>query len=86
MRLETVERDRLIVAYCSVGLRSAEYVERLQHQGFQKVFNLRGSIFSWANEGYPLEAAGHAATKVHPYNDRWGKLLRPELRYRDAAQ
>ena len=64
VRLETVGRDRLIVAYCSVGLRSAEYVEHLQQQGFQKAFNLRGSIFSWANEGYPLEAAGRSTREM----------------------
>jgi len=79
---EKVDRDQHIVAYCSVGLRSAEYVQQLQKQGFQNVYNLRGSIFMWANNGYPLEVEGRAAVKakVHPFNDRWGKLLHPELR------
>jgi rhodanese-related sulfurtransferase len=86
--LQTAEFDRnqLIVAYCSVGLRSAEYVQQLQQQGFRNVYNLRGSIFMWANNGYPLEADGTAATKVHPYNDRWGKLLHPKLRSTKGEQ
>lgn len=77
--VESLGRDQLIVAYCSVGLRSAEYVRRLQQQGFHNAYNLRGSIFLWANSGYPLEADGRPAMKVHPYSERWGKLLHPEL-------
>lgn len=79
LQTEKIDRDQLIVAYCSVGLRSAEYVQQLQQQGFHNVYNLRGSIFMWANNGYPLEANGRTATRVHPYDDRWGKLLDPQL-------
>ena len=41
---------------------------------------MSGSIFQWANEGYPIERNGEPADKVHPYNARWGKLLKPQLR------
>lgn len=74
-----IEKDRLIVAYCSVGLRSAAFVHNLQQAGFTHVKNLRGSIFRWAEAGYPLEAQGEPAHKVHPYNRRWGKLLDERL-------
>ncbi|SHO47371.1 rhodanese-like domain-containing protein [Desulfopila aestuarii] len=77
---EKSEKDLLIVAYCSVGLRSAKYVQQLQQQGLQNVYNLRGSIFMWANKGYPLESDNGPVARVHPFNERWGKLLRPELR------
>lgn len=64
-----------VVAYCSVGLRSAKYVRTLQEEGVQEVFNLRGSIFMWANRGFELHSSQGVTLEVHPYNSRWGKLL-----------
>ena len=43
------------------------------------VFNLQGSIFQWANEGRLLMANDRAVHAVHPYNERWGVLLNPQL-------
>lgn len=77
--LEDLGRDVVIIAYCSVGLRSAQYVQQLQDRGFTRAYNLKGSLFMWANRGYPLTADGHAVTQVHPYSKRWGKLLHAEL-------
>ncbi len=71
--------DSLIVAYCSVGLRSAKYVQQLKARGFTRVYNLRGSIFTWANRGLPLVVDGRKALHVHPYSERWGKLLKENL-------
>lgn len=68
-----------VVAYCSVGLRSAEYVQEMQKNGVQEIYNLRGSIFMWANKGLTLQSAQGKATVVHPYNARWGKLLDKRL-------
>lgn len=80
-RPEAVGPDAEIVVYCSVGLRSAEYAEQLRRGGYQQVYNLRGSIFAWANSGYSLEAGdGSPTNRVHPYDRRWGELLKPEHR------
>ncbi len=76
-------KDQPIVTYCSVGYRSGAFAKKLQEAGFTNVQNLAGSIFQWANEGRPLEHDGHPVTKVHPYNESWGKLLKPELRARE---
>lgn len=73
-------KESSIVVYCSVGIRSASFAEKLEKRGYLDVKNLTGSIFEWANKGYPLEQAGKPATKVHPYNNLWGLLLRAELR------
>ena len=75
-----VARDKPIVTYCSVGYRSAAFAKKLQAAGFHNVQNLSGSIFDWANNGNPLEQQGRPAHNVHPYNERWGRLLRKELR------
>jgi len=71
--------DRPVIAYCAVGYRSAALVSRLRAAGHRNVYNLEGSIFEWANQGRPLERDGLPATKVHPFDSDWGRLLRPEL-------
>ena len=78
--IETLARETPIVAYCSVGYRSSQLVERLQSEGFTDVKNLEGSIFEWANKGYPLEREGETVHEVHPFDEEWGRLLDPELR------
>lgn len=72
--------DTPIVAYCSVGYRSAELVEKLQEAGFSQVRNLQGSIFRWANEGRPVYRDSVQVQTVHPYGKPWSRLLDPERR------
>ena len=75
-----LEKGRPVVTYCSVGYRSSAMADRLRKAGVPQVSNLEGSIFQWANEGRPLEANGKPATKVHPYNDTFGKMLDAQRR------
>lgn len=77
-----------IITYCSIGYRSAELAEMLEEDDNidLPVKNVVGSIFQWANEGRPLESAkGEPATKVHPFNDTWGRLLEPAKRLEGAT-
>jgi rhodanese-related sulfurtransferase len=77
--LQHVVTDTPIVAYCSIGYRSAVICDRLQAQGFMNVMNLEGSIFAWANADYPVYRNGHIVHQVHPANSVWGHLLRKEF-------
>ncbi|MGD2064517.1 MAG: rhodanese-like domain-containing protein [Nitrospirota bacterium] len=77
--LRSAGKDHPIVAYCSVGYRSAAIVERLSAAGFTRVRNLEGSLFQWANEGRPVYRDGRAVEEVHPYDDKWGVLLDRDL-------
>ncbi|MCY3554962.1 MAG: rhodanese-like domain-containing protein [Gemmatimonadetes bacterium] len=78
--LEDIPSDRPVVLYCSVGYRSSEMAGSLQKKGYQKVYNLEGSIFAWANEGKPVYRGGERVRVVHPYDRVWGKLLKKVLR------
>ena len=84
--IETLESDMMdrpdmpIVAYCSVGYRSSELVQKLTERGFTNVKNLEGSIFEWANRGYPVERDGEEVREVHPFDDHWGTFLDEDLR------
>ena len=78
--LEGVPPGRPVVLYCSVGYRSSEMAGFLQKRGYEKVYNLEGSIFAWANEGRPVYRGGEHVQVVHPYDRVWGKLLKKALR------
>lgn len=78
--LKDIPKDQPIVAYCSVGYRSSALSEKLMKQGFTNVANLEGSIFQWANEGRPVFQGEQQVKQVHPFDAKWGNLLRPELR------
>ncbi len=69
-----------VVVYCSVGYRSSAFAEKLRRAGLTGVFNLEGSIFQWANEGRPVYRGEQRATKVHPYDRKWGAMLGEKLR------
>lgn len=71
-----------VVVYCSVGYRSSALAKKLAKAGLTNVSNLEGSLFAWANEGRPVYR-GEARLdppRVHPYDAKWGRLLKPGLR------
>ena len=69
-----------IVAYCSVGYRSAGLVAELRERGVAGVYNLEGSIFRWANENRPLYRGEVPVGRVHPFDESWGTLLHADRR------
>ncbi|MBD2776741.1 rhodanese-like domain-containing protein [Iningainema tapete] len=74
--ITAMPKDTPIVVYCSVGYRSAKIAQQIQQMGFSRVFNLSGGIFQWANEGKSIYKNGQTTQLVHPYNAKWGKLLK----------
>lgn len=79
-----VGTDTPIVAYCSVGYRSSRLAAQLEEAGYTRVANLKGSIFEWANKGHPVVRDGREVRQVHPYDERWGRLLDAELHFYPA--
>jgi rhodanese-related sulfurtransferase len=77
--VRTAPDQQTVVLYCSVGVRSSKAAAELLRSGRANVFNLKGSIFRWANEGRQLVANDRAVHVVHPYNEQWGILLNAEL-------
>ena len=72
-------RDKIVIFYCSVGVRSSQLAEQLQdalrETGVQEVYNLNGGIFNWHNENRSLAEDAGSTRYVHPYNEYWGQLL-----------
>ena len=77
--LDKQEKSRITILYCSVGYRSASLVQQLQQRGYTRIYNLEGSIFEWANKGYPVYQGDKPVSVVHPYNYWWGRLLNTKL-------
>lgn len=74
--LQTIDLDTELIVYCSIGYRSEKMGNKLKKMGFKKVKNLYGSIFEWANQGYPLFDTNNQKTNiVHGYNKRWSKWI-----------
>ncbi len=75
-RLGNIPKDTKIVLYCSVGYRSEKIGEKLMDLGFTNIYNLYGSIFEWANQGYKVvDGSGVETQKIHTYNKNWSKWL-----------
>ena len=73
--LSGVPSDSLVVVYCSVGYRSARLASQLHKAGYERVLNLEGSLFRWANEERPLYRGDERVGLVHPYDEQWGRLM-----------
>jgi len=71
------DKDRHIVVYCSLGIRSEDIAEKLKKAGYSNVANLYGGIFEWKNNDYKVfDSEGNETDKVHIGHEFWGKWLR----------
>lgn len=75
-QLESLSREKPIVVYCSLGVRSEEAALWLRDLGFTNVSNLYGGIFKWKNEDFPVvDPEGKPTEKVHAYSKHWSRWL-----------
>jgi rhodanese-related sulfurtransferase len=75
-RVADVDKERQIIVYCSIGVRSEQIAEKLISLGFTHVWNLYGGIFNWANQGRILVDHKQLNTRfVHGYDKNWAKLV-----------
>ncbi len=77
-------KGKLVVFYCSVGLRSSDLDNRvgksLIASGAKAAYNLKGGIFGWHNDRRPLFTNGGLATDyVHGYSRLWGRLIEDKV-------
>lgn len=69
-------KNELIIVYCSIGVRSEDFAERLKNIGYTQVKNLYGGIFEWKNKEYPLvDLNGKTTDSVHTFSKTWEKYL-----------
>ena len=81
LKQEEIAKNTKIILYCSVGYRSSQKVQKLIQQGYNNSYNLKGSIFEWANKGFQVYQKDSVVLKVHPFNKKWGILLNDSLHF-----
>lgn len=74
-KVKEKNKNRPIVVYCSIGVRSEDIGKQLKDAGYTNVYNLYGGIFHWVNEGNKVYKGEKPTTKVHAYNRTWGIWL-----------
>ena len=69
------EKDIVVVSYCTIGYRSAEFVTKYQGSIDGKMYNLSGSLLSWIDEGYPVYRGVESSEYPEPVKEIhvWGK-------------
>ena len=81
-KIETVlnhiqDKNRKIVVYCSIGIRSETIAHKIKKAGFTNVLNLYGGIFEWKNNNYPVYTnEGLQTENVHVFSNEWSKWLK----------
>ena len=74
---DTFDRNTTVIVYCTIGARSENIGEKLQKEGFKKVYNLYGGLIYWKNQGYPVvDSSGKTTQNIHVYSKEWGKWLK----------
>ncbi len=63
-------RGRTVVAYCTIGYRSASWV-KAERESNPNVYNLEGGVLAWAHAGLTFEDDGAATHNVHVYSRTW---------------
>jgi len=74
-------KNKSIVVYCSLGIRSDVIGEKLITHGYTNVKNLYGGIFYWKNKGYPVYNMNKQKTdSMHVFSKKWSIWLEKGLK------
>lgn len=66
----SIYKERLAVAYCTIGYRSAVLAAELIDNGLV-IHNLKGGVLGWIHAGGPVVRDGREVTQVHVYGKKW---------------
>lgn len=75
-KVEDLDKDKVLIVYCSVGYRSEKVAKKIYDSGNKNVANLFGGIFQWVDEGGIVKDDNGPTQRVHAYDEAWGVWLR----------
>ncbi|WP_418512314.1 rhodanese-like domain-containing protein [Corallibacter sp.] len=74
---KNIQKEQLIVVYCSIGIRSEHIALKLKKMGYTNVYNLYGGIFEWKNNELSVYDIKNQETEnVHTFSKQWSKWLK----------
>jgi sodium/bile acid cotransporter 7 len=68
-------KGKTIVAYCTIGYRSAEWATDMASKGYE-VKNLTGGVLAWSHAKKLFSKNGVTTNKVHTYSQSWNFLAK----------
>ncbi len=75
-KMQGIDKEQKIIAYCSIGKRSDAISERLIRAGFRNVKNLYGGIFECMNRrNIVVDNQNKPTDRIHAYNYFFGQWL-----------
>lgn len=75
------DKNKEIVVYCSLGIRSEDVAEQLKKAGYTNVKNLYGGIFEWKNKNFEVYNHREKITdSVHAFSEEWSKWLKKGIK------
>lgn len=78
-KIMKLDKDAIIVVYCSVGYRSGKVAEKMIELGFTNVTNLYGGLFNWANNGGVISTTmGTNTNEIHGFSKKWSQWINKE--------
>ena len=78
------DKNKPIVVYCSLGIRSEIIAFKLKKAGYTHVFNLYGGIFEWKNKDFKIYNSEEQETEyVHAFDETWSKWLEKGIKIYD---
>ncbi len=78
--IDKFDKNRLIVTYCAIGLRSGYLAKRIKRQGFNNVKVLKYGYYTWANNNRPLYNKLEQTNKVMPQHIIAATFLNPKIK------
>ncbi len=57
-KVQELDKAEKLIMVCRSGARSAQACMFLQQQGFSNVYNLRGGMMAWVQNGFPAHHLG----------------------------
>jgi rhodanese-related sulfurtransferase len=75
--VDSLSKDKIVIVYCSIGVRSQNIAKELKEKGFSDIKNLYGGIFLWADQSREMvDEKNNDTSKVHGYNRFWGRWVK----------
>lgn len=74
-RVAELNKNKPVLVYCSIGVRSEKIGRKLKEAGFKEVYNLYGGIFEWFNQKQNAVDSTGTTGKIHGYSKVWSIWL-----------
>jgi len=69
-------KNKSIIVYCTIGVRSEKIGKKLKEAGYRDVKNLYGGILEWKNKGYKVyNLKSQPTDSIHTFNKKWSLYL-----------